>query len=421
MSANIGTTGNWGSLQVSDEAVQLVADDEKNTVFSIGHDEIENCTLFRNDIKIQLKKQGAGENSEQNGQAFTIAPCELKFSMAQDVFSATEDAMTPKQAHERISSHVAKRQASHMGNDESLEQTATLVCISTVSMAIPYGTFDLTVKSSSIHFQKEKKGGTTEDSLQVQFHVPIADIHLTFLLPYPVSQGSDTASARKYLVIVLNKSILIGSTRHSYIVCAVDDDDEFTQDEPLSTTLSSMDDLQKIFNGKIADEDVHYREEGASIALIGAKSELLVKIVKGMAKVRTLGQSSFQNATNPKDISSPYVRCMHRSANGHLYLLEKYFLFLHKPVVVEPISEIQLCTLEMTSAYSQTFTITFDMKSNDGMTSKNKVKFANVPKKEYLNIQAWLSSKGVPLKELSDEVGEEDMDVDSGSDYEASD
>ena len=401
---------NWGSICVDEDNVSLLRG-ENEPIFSIKQSNVGHCTIFRNDIKLQLKKQPVEINSQQQDQMFHTDPCEIKFTMPQDGDFGSDSPASAKDAFELISYQLQQARACESQTDVTQDPSVKeIIRMCPVTLSNPYGSFQLTITSSSLIFHKERKVTTAEEHLQTQFTVPLSSVCLTFMLPFPVSGPNEELYSRKYLVLVLSEAVQVKSTKHNYIICTFDDDDVYTSEAPLHTSISSIDDVATIFKGKIGNEESIYDEELSSVALMGAKSELFVKILKGLTGVKTFGQSSFQNVSSSADLASPYIKCIHRSSSGHLYFLEKYFLFLHKPAVVESLADIQSCLIEMETSYAKTFSLSFEMKGQDEISGKRKLKFNSIASKEIQNLRNWLLTKGIPTNEGSKLDGDNDDD-----------
>jgi structure-specific recognition protein 1 len=138
------------------------------------------------------------------------------------------------------------------------------------------------------------------------YKIPYSSILKIFLLPRP----DDVHVA---MVIALDPPLRQGQTRYPFLII------QFSRDSEIDTTLSLSDDLKAQFEGKLQD------------SYEGPLYEIFSTILKTVADKRIIVPGSFKSAT-----SSSCVKCSLKANEGHLYLLERSFLFIQKPVILIP-------------------------------------------------------------------------------------
>ncbi|KNH03692.1 FACT complex subunit SSRP1 [Perkinsela sp. CCAP 1560/4] len=421
MTGTIPPGSNWGHVSLNEQSISLLRNPDE-TLISVPLSQIENCTQFRNDVKVQIRKAACDEQLSQREEVFYTAPCEIKLTISpsdrkeEDAMGeAPSDYSSAKAICSTIHSSIAqfrdKYHPSTSNGKNSTPPAAEMLRIPSLPVSTPHGYFDMTITASSLIMHREKKASSTEERAQTGFEIGLSNIHCTFLLPFPLTNAKKSNFARKYFVLALTEPVIVGSTKHHYIVFAIDDDDVFTIDAPLKTCFKTSDDVVKFFNGKISPAETMTNEESSCVSLLGTKSELLAKIIKGITGKKILGQSSFHNATNPADTVAPYVPCINKASSGHLYLLEKSFIFLHKPVFFVNYDDVKECSMNTDSPYTKTYTIQFVFKGSEA--SKKNLKLTNIPHEEADVLKAWFVSKGISvIKETASisNISESDSD-----------
>mmetsp|Transcript_18173 Transcript_18173/g.28473 ORF Transcript_18173/g.28473 Transcript_18173/m.28473 type:complete len:433 (-) Transcript_18173:34-1332(-) len=416
---------NWGIAVCTEDSLSL-RKPNTDPLIVLPFDQIESCGQFRHDIKVQIKKPIDEIFLADRGETFYTAPCEAKISIGQEQEPAPEDAQptyaSAKGIHSTVTSRLMKQRSDMLsnGSDDVSEAlgSSEILRMASIPASNPHGYFDVIVTSSALIMVREKKTNMTDEVAKARYEVPLSKIDCLFLLPFPLNHSGkshDQTFARKYLVLATTDPVSIGSGKSSYIVFSVDDEDTFSAESPLKTSMTTLEEVQTTFCGKILPAETLWDAEAARMNIIGPKSEILAKVVKGLTGKRVLGQSTFHNATAPDESVAPYVRCMHKSSSGHLYFLEKSFLFLHKPVLFRSYEDIGECSLEIDSPFAKTHTIEFSLKNQgeNAESPKNKLKFTNIPSLEGSAIHSWLSTKGISV--ATETTVEDGMELDSES------
>lgn len=118
--------------------------------------------------------------------------------------------------------------------------------------------------------------------------------------------------------------------------------------------------------------------------------EVVSQIFRGLAGKKVTVPSSFRSHHNQQSI-----KCNHKANEGSLYLLDKSALFVTKPTIFIPYSDVHSITMSRVGASilaSKTFDITFKNKTG------SNVQVTSINREEQENIEAFLKSKGVRVK-----------------------
>ena len=144
--------------------------------------------------------------------------------------------------------------------------------------------------------------------------------------------------------------------------------------------------------------------------------------LKGLTERRVIVPGAFQSR-----FLQAGVACLLKASEGFLYPLDRCFLFVTKPTVYIPYSEVSSVTMSRTST-GVTASRTFDLDVN--LRGGNQTHtFANIDKEEQETIEAFCKEKGLRIKNeekmakamlakaMTEEADDDDddADVDMGS------
>lgn len=143
--------------------------------------------------------------------------------------------------------------------------------------------------------------------------------------------------------------------------------------------------------------------------------------LKGLTERRLIVPGSFQSRFLQAGVS-----CSLKASEGYLYPLDRCFLFVTKPTVYIPYSEVSTVTMSRTST-GVSASRTFDLEVNLRGGNQSHV-FANIDKEEQETIERYCQEKGLRIKNeekiakamlakamTGDDDDDDDADVDMGS------
>ena len=138
------------------------------------------------------------------------------------------------------------------------------------------------------------------------YKIPYSSILKIFLLPRP----DDVHVA---MVIALDPPLRQGQTRYPFLII------QFSRDTETENTLTLNDEVKSQFLGKLKEQ---YE---------GPLYEVFSTILKTVSDKRIIVPGNFKSA-----LGVPCVKCSIKANEGHLYCLERSFLFIQKPVILIP-------------------------------------------------------------------------------------
>jgi structure-specific recognition protein 1 len=212
------------------------------------------------------------------------------------------------------------------------------------------------------------------------YKIKYDDISRLFLLPKP----DDVHMA---FVIALDKPIRQGQQRYQMLVLQ-------TTKEQSEITVNLDDSiLQKEYNGDLQP------------VMTGSLSNLIAKTFKVIARKKVFIPGKFANANQ-----QACVKCALRANEGHLYPLEKQFIFIHKPPVLIRFDEVDSVEFQR-YAGGQGSTRNFDLcvtlkASAVGIGGSKEYAFSGIDRSDYAGLYNFLSGKKIRIKNLEG-VGEE--------------
>jgi structure-specific recognition protein 1 len=184
------------------------------------------------------------------------------------------------------------------------------------------------------------------------------------------------------LCIGLDPPLRQGQTRYPFLVM------QFKKDEETSIELNMTDDDLKKYDGKL---------QSTYEAPVG---NVIAKIFHGLTGKRLIQPS--------KEFTSHHqqqgVKCSIKASEGHLFCLDRAFLFVPKPATYISFENVSFVTMSRVGgavSASRTFDINVTLKNGQG-----EHQFSNINREEQQPLENFLNIKGIKTKN--------EMDGDSG-------
>jgi len=210
------------------------------------------------------------------------------------------------------------------------------------------------------------------------YRIKYDDISRLFLLPKP----DDVHFA---FVIALDKPIRQGQQRYQMLVLQ-------TNKEPDEIAVNLDEEtLQKEYNGDLQP------------VMTGSFSNLIAKMFKIIARKKVFIPGKFKNANQ-----QTCVKCALKANEGHLYPLEKQFIFIHKPPVLIRFDEVDSVEFQRYAGgqgSTRNFDLCVTLKSSD--TGPKEYTFSGIDRSDYTSLYNFLSGKKIKIKNLEG-VGQEE-------------
>lgn len=157
------------------------------------------------------------------------------------------------------------------------------------------------------------------------------------------------------------------------------------------------------------DEATLEKEYGGQIQshMTGSFSNLVAKTFKVITKKKVFIPGKFANANQ-----QACVKCALRANEGHLYPLEKQFLFIHKPAVLIRFDEIESVEFQryaggQGSTRNFDLSVTLQSTPGDNLSAKEYT-FSGIDKTNYSALYSFLSGKKIKIKNIEEAGVEEE-------------
>lgn len=356
---------NWG--EASFERSELVFSIADKPAFELAYEDIANSNLVaKNEVGVEFNLAGKEDNSKAGDELV-----EMRIYIPGVVTKDEDDE------------RVAKRENSD-GEDEKMdvdeeeeEQTAAqafyenladrakvgtvageaLVTFGEIMFLTPRGKYDILMYETSFNLR-----GKTYD-----YKVQYKNIQRMFILPR-------TDDTHNIMVIQLSQPLRQGQTTYPFLVL------QFDRDDPIKLELNVEDDeYEAKYKGKVEKE---YDEAAHSV--VG-------QLFKGLSGKKTIFPSDYKSTQDQAAVS-----CSHKANEGQLYPLDKCFLFVTKPTLYIPYSEVSQVTFSRISgavSSSRTFDMTVSLKS------KSDVQFSNIQREEQSDLERFMKARGVTVRD----------------------
>lgn len=220
----------------------------------------------------------------------------------------------------------------------------------------PRGRYDIDMYTSSLRLR-----GKTYD-----YKIQYDNIQRLFVLPKP-------DEIHNILIIQLDPPLRQGQTRYPFLVI------QFLKEEEIEVELNVE---ENEYQEKYADRLKKKYDEAAH--------QVVAQIFKGLTGKKITFPGSFTSTHDQAGVS-----CSLKASEGYLYPLEKCFMFVPKPTVYIPHSEISHITFSRVgqSSTSRTFDMTFSLRGGSGQHQ-----FSNIDREEQKGLEDFIKSKGIKIK-----------------------
>lgn len=190
-----------------------------------------------------------------------------------------------------------------------------------------------------------------------------------FLLPHKDNR-------QMYFILSLDPPIKQGQTRYHYLVLLFGNDEDTSIELPFTE-----EELKNKYEDKLQKE------------LSGPVYEVLGKIMKVLINRKLTGPGSFVGNSG-----TPAVSCSYKAAAGHLYPLERGFIYVHKPPLHIRFEEIASVNFARSGGSTRSFDFEIELKSSVVHT------FSSIEKEEYTKLFNYITSKKIHVKNTGKNV-----------------
>lgn len=377
---------NWGITDLARN--ELVFNINNKPSFEIPYSEISNSNLTgKNEVAVELN---AGADDKVGDELV-----EMRFYIPGTIENETKTIVKTDDGEEKEEENTEEVNAAavfyeQLKDKADIGQVAgeAIVSFADVLFLTPRGRYDIDMYPTSLRLR-----GKTYD-----YKIQYKQIERIFSLPKP-------DDVHHLVVLQIDPPLRQGQTKYPFLVL------QFSREEETELELNLADD---IYEQKYKDR---LKKTYDSLTHL-----VVSHCLKGLTERRLIVPSSFQSRFLQTGVS-----CSLKASEGYLYPLDRCFLFVTKPTVYIPYSEVSSVTMSRTST-GVSASRTFDLEVNLRGTNQSHI-FANIDKEEQETIERYCQEKGLRIKNEEklakamlakamteqDDDDDDDADVDMGS------
>ncbi|KJP87719.1 hypothetical protein AK88_02614 [Plasmodium fragile] len=321
----------WGEFKLENSNINF--DIDNKYAFSIPTNNINQLNVqIKTDIAMELKN----EDSKKTDEDFLS---EIRFCYPHE----NEE----NQHFQKFKNDLLEKV--NIGDSKS----ECIASLANIPLLVPRGRYEIEMYSKSF-----KLHGKSYD-----FTVQYTNINKMLLVP--------RSNSNQYVLIFsLNNKMKQGQTEYPFILVQLNNDDEMELD-----INASDEDLKK------------YKLEKT---LSGNQYDVVTRLFTALVKKSAIIPGDYRTAKNEYGIT-----CSYRAASGQLYPLNKYFLFIVKPVILISFDDIVTLTFQRTGNINQHRFFSLIIKHKRGMSYE----YTNIDKNEYLPLLEFLKSKNIHIQD----------------------
>eukprot|EP00968_Pinguiococcus_pyrenoidosus_P005129 scaffold331_cov243-Pinguiococcus_pyrenoidosus.AAC.10 len=208
------------------------------------------------------------------------------------------------------------------------------------------------------------------------YRIKFEDINRLYMLEKP-------DGFRMVVVISLTRGIRQGQQRYQNLVL------ETNKDEDELIVNLSEDECQQRFNGELLPRTV------------GPMCNLIAMAFRHIAGKKIFVAGSYRSARELQ-----CVQCAYKAYNGLLFVLDRSFVFIHKPTLIIRFGELQSVELQKGDPKLglRTFDMVLTLKPGHGADRERVLMFSQLEKDEYKPLLSFLQKQKIRIKNLQAEA-----------------
>lgn len=375
---------NWGQTDLARNELVFTINNKPD--FEVPYLEISNSNLTgKNEVAIEFNLA----SEEKPGDELV----EMRFYIPGTVENETTKTVKTEDGGEREEEETEELSAASVFYEQlkdkaDIGQVAgeAIVSFSDVLFLTPRGRYDIDMYPTSLRLR-----GKTYD-----YKIQYKQIERIFSLPKP-------DDVHHLVVLQIDPPLRQGQTRYPFLVL------QFSREEETELVLN------------LSDDEYELKYKDRLKKAYDSQTQLVIShCLKGLTERRLIVPGSFQSR-----FLQAGVACSLKASEGYLYPLDRSFLFVTKPTVYIPYSEVSSVTMSRTST-GVTASRTFDLEVNLRGSNQLHV-FANIDKEDQETIERYCQEKGLRIKNeeklakamlakaMTEDDDDDDADVDMGS------
>ncbi|KAF2221311.1 hypothetical protein BDZ85DRAFT_239563 [Elsinoe ampelina] len=370
---------NWGKADFAKS--ELVFNVRNQPAFEIPYSEISNTNLAgKNEVAVDLSLPADGDENGTNGSLGGARSKGRKTGAAEDQlvelrFYVPGTAMGKEKnddGEEVEDGEETEINAAQVFYDNLMDRAEigevagdTYATFLDILHLTPRGRFDIDMYETSFRLR-----GKTYD-----YKIQYDSIKKYFLLPKPDDMHT-------LITIGLDPPLRQGQTRYPFLVM------QFKREEEVTIDLNmTEDDIKNKYNGKL---QAHYESPIGTV---------ISKLFMGLSGKKVLQPS--------RDFSSHHqqsgVKCSIKANEGHLFCLEKAFLFVPKPATYIAFDNIASITISRAGGGGATMTASRTFDISMVLKTGGEHQFSNINREEQKPLEDFFQLKGIKTKNEMDE------------------
>lgn len=378
---------NWGKTDLAKN--ELVFQVNNKPAFELPYSEISNSNLTgKNEVAVELNLDN---NHNKTGDELV----EMRFYIPgvleneNTVKKETENGEVKQEVEEEpeeVSAATVFYEQLKDKADIGQGSGEAIVSFGDILFLTPRGRYDIDMYPTSLRLR-----GKTYD-----YKIQYKQIERIFSLPKP-------DEAHHLLVLQIDPPLRQGQTRYPFLVI------QFSKEEEIELELN------------VSDEEYEQKYKDRLKRTYDAPIHLVMShCFKGLTERRLIVPGAFQSRQ-----LQPGISCSLKASEGYLYPLDRCFLFVTKPTIYIPYSEVSNITMSRTGG-GVSASRTFDLEVNLRGSGQPHV-FGNIDREEQEVIESFCSQKGIKVrneeklaramlaKAINEQDDDDDEDVDMGS------
>lgn len=368
----VSTKGaNWGDLLVNEQSNTVVFAHDNKAVFSVPLSTIQQ-TVVQGKNEVQLEFASLDDANNANMQPNQLLLTDIRIFIAPDEDKEKDEDEEEEQEEEEKEGDEEEEKPSAAYVLANLiqsrgdgERGTTSIAKFELMFQVPRGKYQVEMFTNHLKlYSKTFSYNIVYKTIQKMFSLPLKE-------------------ANQHLFILnIHPPLRQGRTSYPYMIIAFDSN--LTTEETINVDEETARDKYK---GFIAPR------------MTGKMSEVVSRVFKALADKKVILPSKYIS----KKSDSPCVRCSHRAQEGHLYMLDKSFLFVKKPVLQVRYQDVREVKFERVApASGGNNAKTFDLKIVDA--AGVEYVFNSVDREEYEDLYAFLQSSGLNVETTYQEL-----------------
>ncbi|CDJ49471.1 structure specific recognition protein I, putative [Eimeria brunetti] len=299
-------------------------------------------------------------NAQDIAQVTTPSRNDLAIELVQDdTRDQTEDLLLeirlfqPATGDDESDSHLQSLKEKLVKKSGVAEtKMESIALLNDVPLLVPRGRYEIDIGRRALKFH-----GKSYD-----YTILYTNINRMFLVPRPNSPHVN-------FILSLDNAMRQGQTSYPFVVLQFD-----------SENVTSV---------EVNLEENELKEKGLEKQLEGKTFDVITRILKSLIGKSVIVPGDFKSVKNQYGIT-----CSYRAQSGHLYPLNRSFLFIVKPVIFVRFEDVVSVEFSRTGASTTNRFFAFTVSCRGGVEHE----FTSIDRNEYAPLVEFLTQRGIRIK-----------------------